>query len=85
MSEISKPIVMLRGEALQQRLSHPNVLQNRDTSRTEWRQLTQLKADVSEKNDSANGSVYGVPISAIQHCCGRGCKHCKIYWHKSAL
>lgn len=26
-------------------------------------------------------SIYGVPVSAIQHCCGRGCKHCRIYWH----
>jgi hypothetical protein len=28
-------------------------------------------------------SIYGVPISAVQHCCGRGCKHCQIYWHRT--
>ena len=27
-------------------------------------------------------SIYGVPVSAVQHCCGRGCKHCQIYWHR---
>jgi hypothetical protein len=27
-------------------------------------------------------TVYGVPVSAIKHCCGRGCKHCRIYWHR---
>ena len=27
-------------------------------------------------------SIYGVPVSAIQHCCGRGCKHCRIYWNR---
>ena len=25
-------------------------------------------------------TVYGVPASAVQHCCGRGCRHCRIYW-----
>jgi hypothetical protein len=27
-------------------------------------------------------SPYGVPASAVQHCCGRGCRHCRIYWHR---
>lgn len=26
--------------------------------------------------------VYGVPVTAIQHCCGRGCKHCRIHWRR---
>jgi hypothetical protein len=26
-------------------------------------------------------SIYGVPASAVQHCCGRGCSHCRIFWH----
>jgi hypothetical protein len=26
-------------------------------------------------------SIYGVPASAVQHCCGRGCRHCRIFWH----
>lgn len=28
-------------------------------------------------------TIYGVPVSAVQHCCGRGCKHCRIYWHRA--
>jgi hypothetical protein len=31
----------------------------------------------------ATQSIYGVPASAVQHCCGRGCRHCRIYWHRS--
>jgi hypothetical protein len=27
-------------------------------------------------------TVYGVPVSAVKHCCGRGCKHCRIYWYR---
>lgn len=30
---------------------------------------------------AGQASIYGVPVSAIQHCCGRGCQHCRIYWH----
>jgi hypothetical protein len=39
----------------------------------------------SPKTSSASNSatsIYGVPVSAVQHCCGRGCKHCPIYWHR---
>lgn len=31
---------------------------------------------------NSDTSIYGVPVSAVQHCCGRGCKHCRIYWHR---
>lgn len=27
-------------------------------------------------------TIYGVPVSAVQACCGRGCKHCRVYWHR---
>jgi hypothetical protein len=27
-------------------------------------------------------SPYGIPASAVQHCCGRGCRHCRIYWNR---
>ncbi len=27
-------------------------------------------------------TVYGVPVTAVQSCCGRGCKHCRVYWHR---
>lgn len=36
----------------------------------------------TESSSNANTSIYGVPISAVQHCCGRGCKHCRIYWYR---
>jgi hypothetical protein len=34
------------------------------------------------QNSHGDNTVYGVPVSAVQHCCGRGCKHCRIYWHR---
>jgi hypothetical protein len=30
----------------------------------------------------AGESPYGVPASAVQYCCGRGCRHCRIYWNR---
>lgn len=28
-----------------------------------------------------SGATFnGVPVSAAKHCCGKGCKHCRIYW-----
>lgn len=39
--------------------------------------LSQIKSP-----SNSDTSIYGVPISAVQHCCGRGCKHCRIYWHR---
>jgi len=42
------------------------------------------RGDAPEATSTANSatSIYGVPVSAVQHCCGRGCKHCQIYWHR---
>jgi hypothetical protein len=37
------------------------------------------QGESAEKNAT---TIYGVPVSAVQHCCGRGCKHCQIYWHR---
>jgi len=28
----------------------------------------------------SGGQFNGVPSSAAQHCCGKGCRHCRIYW-----
>jgi hypothetical protein len=33
-------------------------------------------------SSGAADTIYGVPVSAVQSCCGRGCKHCRIYWHR---
>jgi hypothetical protein len=35
-----------------------------------------------ESAPKSDTTIYGVPVSAVQHCCGRGCKHCQIYWHR---
>lgn len=40
-----------------------------------------VPSTASPKPDAAS-TIYGVPVSAVQHCCGRGCKHCQIYWHR---
>jgi hypothetical protein len=45
--------------------------------------LMQPLSDVTATTVQANvETIYGVPVSAVQHCCGRGCKHCRIYWHR---
>lgn len=36
----------------------------------------------ASSSTGSSETIYGVPASAVQHCCGRGCKHCKIYWHR---
>lgn len=36
---------------------------------------------IASPTSSGELTIDGVPISASQHCCGRGCKHCRIYWH----
>lgn len=34
------------------------------------------------RNSPASETVYGVPASAVQKCCGRGCRHCRVYRHR---
>lgn len=36
----------------------------------------------SDAHSTAAETVYGVPVTAVQACCGRGCKHCRVYWHR---
>lgn len=36
----------------------------------------------SQTKPGASGTINGVPSSAAQHCCGRACKHCRIYWNR---
>lgn len=47
-------------------------------------QLSESSASTRDGPGQRN-SIYGVPVSAVQHCCGRGCKHCRIYWHKKSF
>lgn len=32
------------------------------------------------RRDAPEATFNGVPVSAAQHCCGKACKHCRIYW-----
>jgi len=27
-------------------------------------------------------TVYGVPASTVRKCCGRGCRHCRVYHYR---
>lgn len=65
----SRVVTLVRGEALRDERNDP---------------LPAPARTVSTPPSAPGGSqasIYGVPVSAIQHCCGRGCKHCRIYWH----
>ena len=65
-----RPVVLLRGDQLRpSAVSLPAPSMSAQTTET--------------SNPRFDGeSIYGVPVSAIQHCCGRGCKHCRIYWNR---
>jgi hypothetical protein len=66
-----KPVVLLRGEQLKQTGT------GGDVPRLPLPRDTEVPAGRKDGE-----SIYGVPISAIQSCCGRGCKHCRIYWNR---
>lgn len=68
-SSQNKPLVLLRGTQLVQR-----------ESKAEAKGF--VSSDSFERKISDGLSAYGIPISAVQHCCGRGCKHCRVYWNK---
>lgn len=69
-------VTVLRGEALRKA----------DERRrgTGWN--TAAASPVPSPSGDARGgtteTVYGVPVTAVQSCCGRGCKHCRVYWHR---
>jgi hypothetical protein len=67
-----KLVTLLRGDAL------------RDARATGQASDSARSAPAHDTGTGAGtgNSVYGVPVSAVQHCCGRGCKHCRIYWHR---
>jgi hypothetical protein len=64
----SRVVTLLRGDAL------------RDARGTRLAPDPPLPANVCDPG--SDSTIYGVPVSAVQHCCGRGCKHCRIYWHR---
>jgi hypothetical protein len=76
----AKPVTLLRGDALLQRLGSPNVLHSADAIGTAA--IRDRTLDIAHPSTD---TIYGIPASAIQSCCGRGCKHCRIYWYKSAI
>lgn len=64
----SKVVTLVRGEALRDVRNEPLPAPARTVS-------TPPSAPIDSQ-----GAIYDVPVSAIQHCCGRGCQHCRIYW-----
>ena len=40
-----------------------------------------LQPVAREPQPPAGETIYGIPASAVQHCCGRACRHCQVYWH----
>lgn len=65
----SRVVTLVRGEALHDGRNEPLQAPARTVS-----------TPPSAPSDNQT-SIHGVPVSAIQHCCGRGCRHCRIYWH----
>lgn len=74
-----KVLTVVRGDALRPG-SAPLQVAVADPS---VRRTTASPLQAPEGRDASMNSIYGVPVSAVQHCCGRGCKHCRIYWHRS--
>lgn len=67
-------VTLLRGDALNNVRTDPAPLSSRVTTPTP-------DGNAGDIASASQESIYGVPVSASQHCCGRGCKHCRIYWH----
>lgn len=70
----SRVVRLVRGEALRDVRGEP--LQTRTPAIP-----TSAGVGAGDTQCGNQVSMYGVPVSAVQHCCGRGCKHCRIYWH----
>lgn len=71
-----REVTVLRGDALRDA---------RHTAAAPSSSVPGKSSGVVPKTDGSGNSamsIYGVPVSAVQHCCGRGCKHCLIYWHR---
>lgn len=70
----SRVVTLVRGEALRDVRGEPFQAPARAMP-------TSTGAGAGGAPGGGQASIYGVPVSAIQHCCGRGCKHCRIYWY----
>lgn len=68
----SRVVTLVRGEALREARNEPFQVPTAAGF---------TSAGAACASTGSEASIYGVPVSAIQHCCGRGCKHCRIYWH----
>jgi len=64
-----KPVVLLRGAQLATRGNMPDATPNQG-------------ARESLPKTSESLTLNGIPVTAMQYCCGRGCKHCRVYWKK---
>jgi len=72
---------VLRGEELQAD-SRPDAATSPGLSAAAIRLSPSGSGRPASPSAGSSETIYGVPVSAVQHCCGRGCKHCKIYWHR---
>jgi hypothetical protein len=64
-----KPVVLLRGTQLTHRGTTPLAVPTQG-------------ARESVARDAQSLTLNGIPVTAMQYCCGRGCKHCRVYWKK---
>jgi len=67
--DAGKPVVLLRGSQLA----------NRGTATAGPLTPTLRRSEAPSQEPL---TVNGIPVTAMQYCCGRGCKHCRVYWKK---
>jgi hypothetical protein len=70
-----KPVVILRGEQLAHSAGSKACVESFPSNAS--------RASTSPRSDGE--SVYGIPVSAVQYCCGRGCRHCRVYWNNKKV
>lgn len=76
-----KAVTVLRGDALTDKPSKGDVFHlSSPTNNAGYGHANHPISSTSSA--TSDETIYGVPVSAVQHCCGRGCKHCRIYWHR---
>jgi len=68
-NDARKPVVLLRGAQLAARGGTPLATLNQGA-----------RESVARTPESL--TMNGIPVTAMQYCCGRGCKHCRVYWKK---
>jgi hypothetical protein len=68
-NDARKPVVLLRGAQLAARGNTPAATLNQSA-----------RESVARTSEAL--TMNGIPVTAMQYCCGRGCKHCRVYWKK---